>query len=859
MKIRCRYCLFTLISLLILGQALLLPSLAHAIPYLVLAVHSEQPTSGTTPATPNFTTASAVTYGTWRSGILEFANLCETRAIPWCFQSDWNFLEGVRRFETASGANYNSSLLLNGLNLIQYFQQVKHVEVDPHSHENNPSYNYADIAWLLDIGLSAETSGVVGGHVYSPDEAGYQNWPKFTSTNGLLAATHDNTDGTDYYWKPYLLMGAGSGNHRKDPHNTGMWRPLDANHYFEDNPNGTIATVGAWHNDLMEMDRLLRRIESGELVIPSDQIVTMTRVLNHRDLQLPTYRNGVGTSVLDTLKAWSDAGRIQIVTFEQLYNIWNSPPYSHKAHILSRPIDNVSFSLNWQDRGYPEKSIAELDRLLTYHESARVPVDVFLTTWQTEVLEDYAPQLLGRLLSSSFVNLAYHVRAPKPYANNYVWGATTTSTTLDNYESSHLDLVNGTPVTTEPGGYNYLKTLNGGSTYPPVIVGANADSTVQQTVHSWFKNNGASMVVLHKENAQGEGLPVNLGDVSTLPAGASIYLRPEHYDWKLIETYEATAGAVYNLDDALAAAQSSASVGGESPWFVGIKLHDNDLFAAQSWWTYVYNPAGRPKNQWTVPPWVPEVSQPPLDANPTTNAALGDSRRSVYTAQVDAVASRRATLNAMDARDMVSLLSDAPPLRPVGLSKTAIVEEQAINTPLAEISGGGQIAGAEVSYTLVNGEGDTDNAAFTLSGKWLQATARLDYETASIKHLRIRWADLAGGYGERALTLVLVDSVTDDDDGDGMTQEQETQAGTNPLDANSVFRVEGIAATGNTISISFQSVIGRSYSVETSTNLQTWSDAGVPPVTATSISTTFNLSANPTTTTSIFFRVKVAL
>jgi hypothetical protein len=70
----------------------------------------------------------------------------------------------------------------------------------------------------------------------------------------------------------------------------------------------------------------------------------------------------------------------------------------------------------------------------------------------------------------------------------------------------------------------------------------------------------------------------------------------------------------------------------------------------------------------------------------------------------------------------------------------------------------------------------------------------------------------------------------EDQDSDGESNADEAAAGTNPFLASSVFRVSGIARAGGSIEVSFPSVAGKTYQLETSTDLTvgSWSDAGEP-------------------------------
>ena len=786
--------------------------------YFIIAVHSEEPSIQLN--TPNFTTSSVTNYEAWRQAILWFGNACSNRSLPWCFQSDWNFLEGMKKFETASGGtNFNTNYLSSGKTTLRYFRENLGVEIDPHSHENS-GYNYADIAYLDELISGAPPTGVVGGHIYT--NSGYQDWQKFIrTTNGLTGTKY-----TNYIWRPHLLMGGGTANHTADPHAAGLWRPQGTNAYLVDDPNGAIAAIATWEQDLHETDRLVGMLEDGTLP-HSNKLWTCGKVFNHRDM-FGDNTNKI-LAQLDTIKRWRDAGRFTVTNFESTYRAWSNPPFNGNSSLYLRPDDNLTFSLNWQDFSYPSNSIAELRTLLNWHEAQRVPVDVFLTTWQTDILQTNAPEILGRLQSSAWVSPGYHVRPPKPYATDFVW-TNATYATITNYETHGLDLSNGLP-TTASGGYDELTTLMG---FAPPIVGPNAatNGTIASDVFKFFTNAGVGLFVEHRDVA------VNLGDKRF-----GWYLRPESYDWKLIEYFRGS-NDVSTLTKAFTIAHTNT--GGVAPWFVGVKLHDNDLIATQSAWEFVYNSPSRSKTNWLTAPWDWTAKAGTLSGSGVTN------RRAVYTNTVADAATRRTSLNLMDARDILSLLATERP-RTVALSVTEISETTAAGGQVAEISGGGSLSGVACDYSLVAGDGDTNNADFTITSNKLFAAHILDYETSPVKHLRVHWLDGGGYAGDRALTLVLANRTDDDDDGDGYTEAQENVLGTNPLDANSTLRVTTSTAT-NRFSINFTCVTNRNYFIEQSTNLVNWttlnSAAIVPLTSATNYFVTMTNAAQ-------FFRLHV--
>lgn len=782
--------------------------------YFVIAVHSEEP--GGAPTTPNFQTASVLTYDSWRRAILWFAEACRSNHLAWDFQSDYNFLEGIRRFETPTGTNYTPTLLRNGKNTVKYLHEDLGVELDPHCHEDG-AYNYADVAYLLDIGCDTDASGVVGGHVYTGN--GYQNWPKFiTGLSGKLF--------TNYFWQPHLLMGGGTAAHRDDPHAAGMWRPAGTNTYLVEDPTGKLPAIANWEQDLHETDRLLTLLETGTLP-HSNKLWTCGMVFNHRDM-FGANTNKI-LAQLDTIRRWRDAGRFTVTNFESTLQVWTNAPYNATSSLYLRPTDNLSFSLNWQDFSYPADSISELRLLLNQHEASQVPVDVFLTTWQTDILETYAPELLGRLESSAWVNIGYHIRPPKPYSDSYVW-TNVTASTITNYETHGLDLTNGAP-TAASGGYAKLSNLMG---FAPTIIGPNADTTnnIAQLVFNYFTNAGAGLFVEHRDVA------VNLSDKHY-----NCYLRPESFDWKLIEYFRGS-NDVSTIDKAFTIAHTNT--GAVAPYFVGLKLHDNDLFATTSAWEYVYNSPSRTKNHWTDRPWNL------LDKAAQLSADLRASRRQFYTNTVADAAARRPNLNLVDARDMLSLLALERP-RAVAISLTEMQETTSAGGLVARLSGGGSMSGVACDYALVSGTGDANNSDFYIVGDGLYAGRILSYESGSVRQLRVRWTDGGGTTGERALTLVLTNITSDDDDGDGYTEAQETIAGTDPANAASALGLSAAAASSS-FNLTFTSMPGRAYYLEHSTDLAHWS-----PVNTTALIATTNTTSIPIglTNRQDYFRVRV--
>ena len=234
----------------------------------------------------------------------------------------------------------------------------------------------------------------------------------------------------------------------------------------------------------------------------------------------------------------------------------------------------VVFSINVQDFAYPDKSIAALNRILDIHERYGVPVDFYLTTTMTDIYQRQSPQLIQRLLSSPVSSVSYHVRPPNPYYVGYDWlglGSLSSAqqyAAIMNYETHGLDLITGQP-TSEPGGYQKLKDILG---YAPYVAAKQTDAEAGPASGAVFKDLGARFFIVH-------GHASNLGDKLD-----GVYIRPEQFDLRLFEHIGEKPKSLIN--GAFAEAREDPTA--VAPYFIGVKMHDNDFFAADSAWVTVY-------------------------------------------------------------------------------------------------------------------------------------------------------------------------------------------------------------------------------------------------------------------------------
>lgn len=290
-----------------------------------------------------------------------------------------------------------------------------------------------------------------------------------------------------------------------------------------------------------------------------------------------------------------------------------TPPEPTAASV-SAPIEDFAiFSINVQDFSHPAESAALLNRILDLHEETGVPVDIYLTDVMARIYAEQYPALVERLRASPVAAVSYHYRAPRPYANNYDWLGLGDMTddqmyeTILRYETHAVDPVTG-QTTEQAGGYQYVADLIG---YLPYAASSISSGEVDGAVMRVFRELGARLTVVH-------GRALDLGDMKD-----GLYVRPEHFDYMLFQHAGEDAAAAF--ESALTQARAS---GGSAPYFVGVKMHDNDFFATQSAWLTVYLDGGK------RPDWDPTLSAPLLPS------AEQDAMWKIYEQTVRYVASQ---------------------------------------------------------------------------------------------------------------------------------------------------------------------------------------------------------------------------
>jgi hypothetical protein len=270
--------------------------------YVVVFTHIED----NTPAGALSAPATRMAYLGARSALIDMAERARRHSVPWSLQPDWKLLEAALLYEDAA-----AMASTGGVNVFRYLRDTLGVAVDPHSHEGG-GYNYTDVAHLLDL-LGVGGSTVIGGHVWDPALPQFQQWDRFrlpVSGNRYPAAS----------WRGDILMGSGTPNHVNDPIVSGVWRPRDRTRYFEDDPAGNIAAVGAYKSDLTGIGELVSVYASGRA--PSTCMLTASYGIRPADFLAPGTAAAVESAVLAPLASLRASGDVELTSFTALVATW---------------------------------------------------------------------------------------------------------------------------------------------------------------------------------------------------------------------------------------------------------------------------------------------------------------------------------------------------------------------------------------------------------------------------------------------------------------------------------------------------------------------------------------------------------
>jgi hypothetical protein len=271
---------------------------------VVLFTHIED----NTPGGQLGSSQSKTSYLTLRTMLIEVAQEAAKYELRWVLQPDWKFLEAARQYEDAA-----TTASTGGKNVFVYLQDTLGVVIDPHSHESG-GYNYTDVAHLLEL-LGVGGSTVIGGHIWDPALPQFQHWERF----------RQSVKGTKYpsaSWRGDILIGSGTPNHVNDPIVSGLWRPKQPDDYWTDDPTGNIVAVGAYHDSVVGVQKLVELQSKG--TVSHDVLLTASWNVTPKAILATNGPADIAAQVFAPLADMQSKGTIEVTDFRAMVTKWQN-------------------------------------------------------------------------------------------------------------------------------------------------------------------------------------------------------------------------------------------------------------------------------------------------------------------------------------------------------------------------------------------------------------------------------------------------------------------------------------------------------------------------------------------------------
>ncbi|WDQ16168.1 cadherin domain-containing protein [Rhodopirellula sp. P2] len=244
-------------------------------------------------------------------------------------------------------------------------------------------------------------------------------------------------------------------------------------------------------------------------------------------------------------------------------------------------------------------------------------------------------------------------------------------------------------------------------------------------------------------------------------------------------------------------------------------------------------------------------------SNLVTATTFDFDTQSSYSVRIKSTDSNGATITQVLTITITDTSVNAAPTA-IAIDNSSLAEDAASGTTVGELSTTDADAGDTFSYALVSGDGDTDNAAFSIDGSNLVTATTFDFDTQSSYSVRIRTTDSAGANFEQALTITITETSTNAAPTaiaiDNSSIAEDAASGTivgalstTDADAGDTFTYALVAGDGDTDNAAF-SIDGSNLVTATTFDFDTQSSYSVRVQTTDSAGATFEQSLTITIT-----------
>jgi hypothetical protein len=281
--------------------------------YVAIVMHNEEPyhiIDGLQKSNgwPDYT-KDQIAFQEERENLLLLSKMFKEEKVSFNFQSDWNFLEAMLLYDNGKDTNNK--------NLIKYMHENLGVSIDPHAHET--TYNYADVAALMEELLGYAPSGAVGGFLYYPFE------------DSMLDYFQEPIPGWlhEYSWQADILWGASTQFHTgPDEKVSGVWFPKGVENFFEAGDKG-LPYVGGYTKNKNGVIDLLQKADDGEL--DPNKIYTVTINILQKNFKTKADIDNMRQDIQDIKKADKN-NIINWATLQEIVSDWEIK-YTYKENI----------------------------------------------------------------------------------------------------------------------------------------------------------------------------------------------------------------------------------------------------------------------------------------------------------------------------------------------------------------------------------------------------------------------------------------------------------------------------------------------------------------------------------------------